>query len=312
MSTLTSHRPAHGAVLYVSAIFLFSVMSAIVKGVSDTIPPGEAVFFRSFFAFPMILIPMLVRGELPSGLKTDRPWDHVIRGVIGTTAKGLMFAGLGMISLPEATAITFAAPLFVVILAVVILGEPIRMIRITAVAIGLVGVVIMIWPRLGAGGAAAEEMAAIGALCVLGATLTRAYVQIHVRRMVAREKPSTIVFYFTLTSTLAALCTLPFGWVVPDGHTLVLLILTGLIGGVGQIMVTASYRYAPASFLAPYDYSSMLFAVVIGYVWFSEVPTGMVLAGAALVIAGNALVIWRERQLGLARARQRGIVDQKG
>ena len=169
---MTSHKPARGAGLYLSAIFLFSVMSAIVKALSDTVPAGEAVFFRSFFAFPLILIPLIARGELQDGLKTARPLDHIIRGVIGTLAMGLMFAGLGMISLPEATAITFAAPLFVVILAAIILGEKIRAIRISAVGIGLVGVVIMIWPRLG-NGLAAADMAAVGALGILGATAAR-------------------------------------------------------------------------------------------------------------------------------------------
>ncbi|WP_158965060.1 DMT family transporter [Chachezhania sediminis] len=314
MEALTSHRPARAVGLYLSSIFLFSVMSAMVKSLSEEIPAGELVFFRSFFGFPPIIILLVMRGQLSQGLRTKRPGAHVWRGLVGTSSMALMFGGLGLIPLPEATAIGYAAPIFTVILAALLLGEKIRMIRISAVGVGLVGVLIMIWPRIGGvmAGNVAADMATVGALMVLGSTALRAVVQIHIRKMVKTENSSAIVFYFTLSSTVASLLTLPFGWVMPDWDTFLLMVLMGLLGGIGQILVTTSYRFGPASLIAPFDYSSMLFALVIGYVWFAEVPTLPMMAGAALVIAGNALVIWRERQLGLERSRANAVVPPKG
>lgn len=308
--SLTSHRPGLAITLKLSSILLFSIMAALIKASSDAVPPGEAVFFRSFFAIPVILIWIAARGELRSGLVTERPMMHFWRGVIGTSSMGLTFAGLGLLPLPEVTAIDYATPMLVLVLAAVMLGEKIRMIRISAVVIGMVGVLIMLWPRLGS--TTADSAATLGAMLILGATALKALVQIHIRRMVETERTSAIVFYFSSTAAALALVTIPFGWVMPDALTATQLVTAGLVGGGAQILLTSSYRFAPASMLTPYEYSSMLFAILIGFLWFDEVPTLIMLAGAALVIAGNVLVAWREHQLGLTRAKVRAVSDPKG
>ena len=305
-----SARPALGVGLKVTAILLFTFMSVIIKSLADEVPAGEAVFFRSFFAIPVILIWLAQRGKLGSGLKTRNPMGHVWRGLFGTTAMGLTFTGLGLLPLPEVTAIGFATPIFTVILAAVLLGEQIRLIRVTAVAMGLVGVMIILWPRFTSIGTM-EQTATIGALLILMATMLRSLVQIHIRQLVQNEDTAAIVFYFSVTASLLALFTLPFGWVMPDAKTFGLLVLAGLIGGVAQILITSAYRFGSASMLAPYDYTSMLFAIVLGYVFFAELPTAMMLAGAALVIAAGTLVIWRERQLGMERGKARSVTDPK-
>lgn len=307
---LTSHRPGLAIVLKLSAMFLFMVMAAVIKATSDDVPPGEAVFFRSFFAIPIILIWMGLRGEMRHGLRTANPTGHVLRGVLGTTAMGMTFAGLGLLPLPEVTAIGYATPIFTVILAAIMLGETIRMVRITAVLMGLIGVFIMLWPRL-TGGVGMEDSATLGAILILIATMARALVQIQIRKMVETEHTAAIVFYFSATASVLSLMSAPFGWVVPSTDVIVLLVLSGLIGGVAQILVTASYRFGAASMLAPYDYASMIFAILIGYVWFGELPTLVMLIGAALVIAGNVLVIWREHQLGLERGKARSVSEPK-
>lgn len=307
--SLTSHRPALAVALKLSALFLFTVMSALVKALSADFPPGQMVFFRSLFAVPVIVAWLISRGELAQGFVVKKPMGHFWRGVLGTTAMGLTFTGLSLLPLPEVTAIGYATPIFTLILAALLLGERIRLIRIGAVAIGLLGVLIMIWPRLGSADLGAG--ATIGALCVLGATIARGFVQIHIRQLVQVDHPAAIVFYFSMTATLLSALTFFWGWNMPTLHQTLLLITMGLIGGVAQILVTSSYRFGQASMLAPYDYTSMLFAIFIGYVWFDELPTLAILLGAALVIAGNGVVIWREHQLGLERGKARSLADHK-
>jgi drug/metabolite transporter (DMT)-like permease len=307
--SLTSHRPVLAVGLKLGALFLFTAMAAVVKAVSDDFPPGEIVFFRSLFAIPVVVGWLLWRGELAQGLITRKPMGHFWRGVLGTSAMGLTFTGLALLPLPEVTAIGYATPIFTLILAAFMLGERIRMIRIGAVSLGLLGVLIMIWPRLG--GNNMESTAAIGALCVLVATMARGFVQIHIRQLVQVDHPAAVAFYFSLTATLLSSFTALWGWTTPSLEQTLLLAVIGITGGVAQILVTTSYKFAQASMLAPYDYTTMLFAVVIGYVWFDELPTLVMLIGATLVIAGNVVVILRERQLGLERNKAQSATDPK-
>ncbi|MHA6264393.1 DMT family transporter [Arenibacterium sp. CAU 1754] len=308
--TLSSHRPALAVALKLSAVCIFTITAAMIKATADDIPPGEAVFFRSLCAIPVILIWLTARGQLRHGLIPQNLKGHLWRGVIGTSAMGLAFAGLALLPLPEVTAIGYATPIFTLILAALMLGERIRVVRLSAVALGLAGVLIMLWPRLNSG-LGVRDAATLGAIFVIGSTICRAFVQIHIRQLVKTEHTAAIVFYFSITATLLSLVTLPFGWVVPSLTNLLLLAGCGVLGGIAQILVTSAYRFGPASMLAPYDYSSMIFAIVIGYVWFSELPTAVMLLGAVLVVAGNTLVIWREHQLGLERAKARSVTDPK-
>lgn len=282
-----------GIVLMVSAVTLFTVMTAFIKATAGRVPAGEAVFFRSVFSLPVVLVWLWWQGDLRDGLKTQRPWGHVIRSGAGTLAMGLGFAGLAFLPLPEVTAIRFTTPILMVILAALILGERIRLVRISAVLIGLVGVMIILLPQMQAGGPGS-----FGAMLVLGSAAMAALAQVFVKGMAGKEKTAAIVFYFMMTSTAMSLLTLPFGWVMPTGQEASLLVAAGLVGGVGQILVTTSYKFAEAGVLAPFTYVSMLWAIVIGWVWFAEVPTVPMLSGAALIIGAGALIVWRERQLG--------------
>ena len=196
--SLTSHRPVLAVLLKVTAIALFTALSGIIKATSETVPAGEAVFFRSFFAIPVIVIWLAARGQLRQGLITRKPMFHVWRGLVGTSAMGMTFMGLALLPLPEVTAIGYATPIFTLILAALFLGETIRLVRISAVAIGLLGVLIMIWPRLGGD---LGDGAMLGVLLVVGATVARGFVQIHIRRMVQSEHTAAIVFYFSLTAS---------------------------------------------------------------------------------------------------------------
>ena len=305
--------PLKGIALKLIAVMLFIVMSALIKTVSNTVPPGQAVFFRSFFAIPVILTWLALRSDLRTGLKVVSPLQHFWRGFVGTTAMGLMFASLGLLPLPEVTALSYTAPLLVVVFAAMFLDEKVGIFRIGAVVLGLLGVLIVLAPRVTTlTGDTMETAQALGAmLAILGATCA-ALAQIYIRKMVQTEQTSAIVFYFSLTSTLLSLLTLPFGWVVPSGTETVLLVLAGLLGGTAQIFLTSSYRFADASVIAPFDYASMLFALIIGYVIFDEMPTLPMLGGAVLVIGAGIIIILREHQLGLRRRRARSVKSPTG
>lgn len=297
--------PLRGILLKVISVCVFVAMSSLIKATSDAVPPGQAVFFRSLFAIPVIGIWLAMRGELHTGLRTKNPMGHVWRGLVGTTSMGLGFAGLGLLPLPEVTAIGYAAPILVVIFAAMFLGEDVRLFRLMMVAFGLVGVLVVLSPRLQIDPTTADSRETLGALVVLLSAVFSALASVFVRRLVQTETTSAIVFYFSITATLLSLLTLPWGWAMPSPQVAALLILAGLLGGVGQILMTTAYRHADASLIAPFEYTSMLLAIIVGYTVFGEVPVATTLAGGAMIVIAGILIILRERQLGLERARQR-------
>ncbi|TCP60341.1 EamA domain-containing membrane protein RarD [Rhodovulum bhavnagarense] len=306
-------NPARAIALKLAAVTLFVAMSALIKVSAAEVPPGQAVFFRSFFAIPVIVIWLAARGDLAAGLRTRDPLGHLGRGVIGVMAMGLMFTALGLLPLPEVTAIGYATPLLIVIFAALFLGERVRMFRLAAVGLGLVGVLIVLWPRLSAlDGGETGRQEAIGALIMLGGATCAALAQVMVRKLVQRERTEAIVFWFSIIASVLSLLTMPFGWTWPSPAVAVMLVLAGLIGGVAQVCLTLSYRHAEAAVVAPFDYASLLLALVVGYAVFDEVPTPAMLAGAGLVIAAGILIIWRERQLGLERGRARQGTTPQG
>ncbi|MCE6968873.1 DMT family transporter [Cereibacter sphaeroides] len=305
-------HPLRGIGLKVASVLIFIVMSSLIKVTADRVPAGEAVFFRSFFAMPVILVWLVWRRELRVGLRPVNPMGHVWRGLVGTLAMGLGFAGLAYLPLPEVTALGYAAPLLTVIFAAMFLGEEVRAFRISAVALGLAGVLIVLSPRLTVLSGGIGHREAFGAMLVLGGAVFAGLAQVFIRKLVTTEATAAIVFYFSLTATLLSFVTLPFGWVRPTPAEAALLVGAGVLGGIAQILLTSSYRHADASLVAPFEYASMLFALAIGYAVFGETPTLVMLGGASLVVAAGILIIWRERRLGLERARQRRVVTPQG
>lgn len=301
-----------GIGLKIASVTVFIVMASLIKATADAVPPGEAVFFRSLFAIPVIIVWLLVRGELATGLRTPNPMGHLWRGLVGTAAMGLGFAGLGLLPLPEVTALGYAAPLLVVIFAAMFLGEEVRLFRLSAVFIGLTGVLIVLSPRLTALQGEVDPLAAFGAMVVLSGAICTALAQVFVRKLVRTESTSSIVFWFSFTASVLALCTVPFGWNLPGARDALMLVTAGLLGGVGQILLTSAYRWADVGVIAPFEYASILFALLIGYAVFGEVPTAPMLGGASLVILAGVFIIWRERQLGLERAAQRKATTPNG
>jgi len=306
-------NPLRGIGLKVASVFVFMAMSTCVKVVAIDVPTGEVVFFRSFFAIPVILAWLWMKHDFRVGLRAANPIGHFWRGLVGGTSMALGFTALGLLPLPEVTAIGYGTPVLVTIFAAMFLGERIRAYRLGAVALGLVGVMIVVYPRLtGLSVESATKLETIGAMAVLMSTVFSALAACFVRKLVQTESTTAIVFYFSLTCSALALLTLPFGWIVPSPTQAAFLIAAGLLGGVGQILLTSSYRYADTAVIAPFEYTSMLLALGVGWFIFAEAPTGPMLVGAGIVVSSGLIIIFRERQLGLERGKSRKVMTPQG
>ena len=297
---------AKAILLKLASALLFALMSALVRYLGDSVPLGQVVFFRSAWAILPVVLIYAWRRELGAAVRTNRPFGHVGRGLISVIGMFLNFAAVARLPLVDATAISFAAPLITVAFAVLFLGEYVRIYRWSAVGIGFVGVLVMLWPHFNLEhlAVAGSVSGAVGAGCAVAAAFTNAGSVIQTRRLTSTETTSSIVFYFSFICAIAGLLTLPLGWITPTGPQLAALIGLGIFGGLAHILLTESYRYAAASVVAPFDYSAMVWAFLLGYVLFNEVPTLPVYIGSGIVAAAGLFVIYRERQLGLRRARE--------
>jgi drug/metabolite transporter (DMT)-like permease len=300
------NKPLLGIALKIGAVCCFITMFTFVK-LSGQVPAGQIVFFRSFFALIPVLIWVFWHGNGFADFKTNDFPGHLWRGLIGVTSMGLGFYALTVLPLPEAVLIGYAMPLFTVVMGAVLLKEQVRAYRWGAVIIGLIGVLIVSWPRLTFLGAtdANSSKLAMGAIAVIGSAFFAAAAMIQIRRLIGKEPAITIVIYFSVISACMSLISLPLGWIMPDTQQLTVLVLAGIAGGVGQIFLTSCYRYADVSTIAPFEYVSLLLSLAIGWLVFDDLPTVQMLAGGLIVVGAGLFIIWREHQLGLERKRSK-------
>ncbi|MCA8882755.1 MAG: DMT family transporter [Rhodobacteraceae bacterium] len=312
ISSPREHRPLRGILYKLASVVAFVLMASLVKAAAAMgVPPGELVFFRSLCALPVILLWCLWQGGGLRSLRVVSPRAHILRGIMGTAAMACIFTGLGLVPLPEAVAIGYTTPLLVVVFAALFLGEKVGWVRVSAVLAGLLGVGIILSPRLGADGGLSGPGAFGAGILVLGAALA-ALTQVYIRHMVRTETTAATVFWFAVSASVMALASAPMGWVLPGPSAAAVLILAGLLGGVAQIFLTSGYRVAEASTVAPFEYASMLVSLVLGYAVFDETPTRQVLIGAAVVILAGVVIILRERRLGLERGKARPRMTPQG
>ncbi|MEX0955460.1 MAG: DMT family transporter [Rhizobiaceae bacterium] len=307
-ATAMGMRPALGILLKIISITIFVGMSTLIKS-TGAVPAGQIVFFRSAFAIVPILIFLAFRHELATAFRTSRPVSHIIRGMVGVSAMGLGFFALTVLPLPEVIMLGYAQPLLVVALSALIVGETVRLFRWSAVVIGLIGVLIIIWPRLTllTGSAPLAELESMGVIAALSAAVFAAIAAILIRRLVASERSATIVLWFSLTASAFGLMTLPFGWIALSQWQALALIGAGISGGVGQILMTESYRHADISTIAPFEYTSMILGIISGYLFFGDLPTVNMIFGGIIVVGAGIFIIWREHRLGLERGKARKI-----
>lgn len=281
-----------GIILMCICVFVFTISSTMVKALGPGYPVSQVVFFRCLLAFLPLYI-AIRRGGGWQILRTNRPWAHTFRVVIGGFTLFTGFYALTLMPLADYYAFTYAAPLFATLLSIPILGEHVGIRRWTAVLVGFIGVLIMLRP-----GTHAIDLATIVAIT---AAFTYALAIIAVRNLARTESSASTVFYFTLAGLILSAAVLPFEWRTPTLREWALLVGIGLMSGFGQILMTDAYRLAPPAVIAPFDYTSMVWALMLGYVLFGDFPDWPTLLGAAVVIASGVYIIYRETVRGVVR-----------
>ncbi|MGY0555242.1 DMT family transporter [Vreelandella sp. 2A-K22] len=287
-------RPTMGILLRILSGALFTGMLVCIKAVSDEVPVGQSVFYRSLFALLPIVVFLLLRREFPRGLATRRPLGHALRSGLGAAAMFASFAAVALLPVAEATLLAQLTPVFMAIGGVLLLGERCSLNRVGGVVLALAGVAVLILPGLNAsssnGQVAGYALGALGALLTAGALLT-------VRRISRTETAASIAFYFILVAALAGLATLPLGWAALNRVEFSLLVLSGLFGGAAHIAMTLALRYAEASRLAPFEYIALVWPVLADWVLFGiPVSSGFLLA-LPLMLSGVALAAMEGRRL---------------
>ncbi len=277
-----------GAIWIVLASVLFSIMAAMVKIVGARLHSLEIGFFRCAFGL-LVILPFMVRAG-PAVFRTERPFMHLWRGLLGTTAMFCGFYALTHLPLADATAISFANSLFMIVLAVLFLGEKVRWRRWSATAVGFLGVLIMVGPG-GHGLDLPMAAALFGTLCV-------ATVSVVIKKLSATEAPLSILFSFGIVSTVVSAVPAALVWQTPTPSDLALMLLIGAVGSAAQSCGIRGFRAGEATAVAPFDYFRLLFAGLFGYLLFGDVPTPYTLMGAGLIVASTLYIARREASLG--------------
>ncbi len=276
-----------GVSLTLLATLCIVLMNACAKMSSSVHNPVEMIFYRGIVALGLLVPYMLARHPL-SVFKTRRIGAHLYRSVAGNIGVGLVFWAYSLMPMANATALLFAAPLFVTVLSPLLLRERVDTGRWIAVMAGFGGILLIARPSVGLLGDPASVVA-------IGAALCMALVDMALRNLGRSENPLTTVFYFILGGViLSAPYTLMVGH-LPDGRMLPWILGIGVFTAIQQLAKTAAFRHCEASFLAPYTYTSMVWATLVGWLLWREILTMPVLLGTGVVIASNLFILQRSR-----------------
>jgi len=287
------HLPANlrGALWVIFGCLCIATMSAIVKGLGARLDSFQLAFLRALFGL-LAILPFAI-GAGWGVLRTRHLGLHLARGLAGTAGMMCGFYALTRLSLADATAIGFTSPLFLTVLAALVLHEVVRWRRWSATAFGFLGVLVMMRP-----GEGVLELAALaalfGALCV-------AVVRLLIKRLAATEGPLTIIVYLGLISTVVSAVPAAFVWQTPTLTELALLVVLGGLASISQISMIRAYGVGEASALAPFEYARLPFAALYGFFLFAEVPGLYTLLGASMIVASTLYIARREHVLNKAR-----------
>ncbi len=280
------------AALYMlGTAILITCMHAIIRHVTKTQHPFEVAFFRSFFGL-VVFLPLFLRyGK--SVLRTDRLHLHLARAAIQTGAMLMFFTAISVLPLAKISALSFTSPLFASLLAIVILGERLRLRRTVALLVGFAGTLIIIRP-----GAVAVEA---GTLLVLGSSALWAFALLFVKKLSATDSSVTIVAYMNLLLTPLALIPALFVWRWPTGTEYFWFFCIGAIASAAHFAMTQALHHADTSAVMPYDYTRLVWASALGFLIFAEVPTVTTVLGGVVIAASATYIAFREARVGAAK-----------
>jgi drug/metabolite transporter (DMT)-like permease len=295
-STLT------GALWMLLAAFCFSLMLGIVRHLSTELHPFEIAFFRNFFGL-IFMVPWFLHTRL-GGLRTNRIGLHFLRAVLGLLGMLCWFWAISNMPLASAVALNFTLPLFITVLAVVVLHETVRARRWTATAVGFLGTLVILRP-----GAAVISQPA---LLVLLASVFMASAAITIKMLSRTENPNAIVAYMVTFLTPLSLVPALFVWTTPGWSALLWLVALGGLATLAHQSLTRAFHAADASALMPFDYARLPFAAAIGYVAFGQSVDVWTWVGGAIIAGAGVYIAHREAVLGRARTAPLGAGDRAG
>lgn len=291
--TMYPENRARGAMFAIAAAFMFAAMGAVIKTASAHLPTELVVFFRNFFGL-LALLPWLLRGGV-RGLATQRFGSHVARALAGLAAMYCFFYAIAKLHLAEAVLLNFTAPLFIPFIALLWLRERVEHNVWWAIAVGFVGITLILKPGMDIFSPAALIGLASGALAALAV--------VNIRRMSETEPTTRIVFYFSIISVIVSALPLLWSWQTPGPQALALMAVAGIFATSGQLLLTRGYALAPAALVGPFTYSSVVFAALFGWLLWGEMPDTLNLTGAVLVCLAGIMAI---------RATERAILETSG
>ncbi|MBU6235734.1 MAG: DMT family transporter [Alphaproteobacteria bacterium] len=287
MNATHVQRPVKAALMMLGSSALITLMTVFARLASQHHAIIEVTFFRNLVG--AICMFVFVASD-PRGfavLKTSRKGDHLIRTIVGLIGLCLNFYAVKLLPLAEQTALFFAMPLMLTLLAIPLLREHVDWRRWVGVALGFIGILIIARPT--------GNLNGFGVLIALSGAFFTALVAINVRRLGTSEPEIRTVFYFFTLSTIIAACFLPWYWTTPSFETLVYLVGSGLAGTLGQILLTKAYAEAPAAFLSPFNYVAIVYSTFFGWLLWGEWPHTAVFVGASIVISAGFMTLYLEK-----------------
>ena len=295
MTTKTDNgdRPGLGIALMLAGIAAFAVMDATIKWLTADFPVTQVVALRSWFGLPILCLLAYFEGGLRA-LKTRRPLVHVLRYALVLALSFSFFWALSQMKLVDAVAITFAVPILIAALSMPLLKEPVGWHRWAAIGAGFCGVLIILRPGMG--------VFQWAALVALGSAMIYSLLMITTRAFKSTESTAALMLYPQLGISLTGIVIAPLFWVTPGPVDLGLFALAGVFGSVGVICLTHAFRLAPVATVSPFEYSALIWATLLGFFLWRELPDTPTLVGAAIVIASGLYIIYRETiRVGRAR-----------
>jgi drug/metabolite transporter (DMT)-like permease len=277
-----------GALWMLLAALIWSVNEATIKGLGRSLDPLQISFFRCFFG-GLTVLPFIFVSAGTRAFRTQRFGGHFIRAAAGYVAMALAFYSIIHMPLADATALGFTRPLFMVVLAVLFLGEAVRWRRWTATAVGFLGVIVMARPGL--------ETIDLALAAAIGSAFFVALVSVMIKKLAETEHPATIIFYFGIISSTLALGPALFVWRTPTLLEFFVLAGIGAFGSLGQYLTILAFRVGEATAVDPFDYARLLYATIFGFLFFAELPDGYTLLGATIIIGSTWYIAQREARL---------------